>query len=71
METKQDMSPLRRWRRKEKLTLEEVGRRLGVGAAAVCKWELRKVPAERVAAVSAVSGLPREALRPDVFESAA
>ena len=39
---------------------------LGCDRTAVVKW--RRVPAERVPAVSAVTKIPRHVLRPDLWE---
>lgn len=53
---------------------EERGRRqqladaLGVSPSAISMW--RRIPAERVADVSRVTGIPRAKLRPDIFEAA-
>lgn len=53
------------------LALDAVGgeaalaRLLGLTRQAVNKW--RRVPADRIADVERVSGVPRENLRPDIF----
>ena len=39
--------------------------KLGLSRAAVSQW--KRVPIERVADVERVTGIPREALRPDIF----
>ena len=44
----------------------ELARRLGISPEAVCQWK-GKVPVNRVIAVEAATGVPREHLRPDVF----
>jgi DNA-binding transcriptional regulator YdaS (Cro superfamily) len=46
----------------------EVARLLGVTRQTVYKWVWRRVPAERVAEVEWVTGIPRERLRPDIFD---
>jgi DNA-binding transcriptional regulator YdaS (Cro superfamily) len=46
----------------------EVARLLGVSRQAVYKWVYRRVPAERLAEVEWVTGIPRERLRPDIFD---
>jgi DNA-binding transcriptional regulator YdaS (Cro superfamily) len=46
----------------------EVARLLGVSRQSVYKWVYRRVPAERVAEVEWVTGIPRERLRPDIFD---
>lgn len=55
------------YRKSHSLTLESLGVRLGVGAAAVCKWERRRIPAERVLDVERLTGIPRHELRPDLY----
>ncbi len=37
----------------------------GISAAAVSQW--RRVPAERVLSVEAITGIPRRLLRPDLY----
>jgi transcriptional regulator with XRE-family HTH domain len=59
--------PLTKYRADHGLTLEEFGKLVGVGRAAVCKWEAGKVPAERVRQIEAVTGIPASTLRPDIF----
>lgn len=39
--------------------------RISITASAVSQW--RRVPAERVLAVEAATGIPRERLRPDLY----
>lgn len=60
--------PITRYRRDNAMTLEAFGKLVGVGRAAVCKWEARKVPAERVRQIEAVTGIPATTLRPDIFQ---
>ena len=45
--------------------LAEVARVLGVTRATVAKWDV--VPAERVVEIERITGIPREALRPDLY----
>jgi DNA-binding transcriptional regulator YdaS (Cro superfamily) len=59
--------PLTQYRRDAGLTLQELGDRLNVGRAAVCKWERRQIPAERVLEIERVTGVPRHELRPDLY----
>lgn len=53
--------------------LAERGRKLslahlvGVNRSTVTRWSRGRVPAERVALVSEITGIPRERLRPDLF----
>lgn len=44
----------------------KVARALGITHGAVSQW--RRVPAGRVIAVEALTGIPRERLRPDLYE---
>lgn len=41
---------------------------LGIRQSAISQWD--KVPAERVVAVEKATGIPREDLRPDLYEPA-
>jgi DNA-binding transcriptional regulator YdaS (Cro superfamily) len=45
----------------------EAARILGVTRQTVYKWVERRVPAERVSEVEWLTGIPREILRPDIF----
>jgi DNA-binding transcriptional regulator YdaS (Cro superfamily) len=45
----------------------EVARVLGVTRQTIYKWVERRVPAERVSEVEWLTGIPREILRPDIF----
>jgi DNA-binding transcriptional regulator YdaS (Cro superfamily) len=47
----------------------KVGQLLGVSRQTVYRWVWNRVPAERVAEVEYVTGIPRERLRPDIFNS--
>jgi DNA-binding transcriptional regulator YdaS (Cro superfamily) len=49
--------------------LAKIAHELGVTRAAVAKWE--RVPAERVVHIEKITGIPREKLRPDLFEPCA
>jgi len=48
--------------------LSELARRIGISQPAVTNWE--RVPAERVLAVEAATGVPRIRLRPDLYGDA-
>ena len=48
--------------------LSELSRAMGVSHSTVLRWVEARVPAERVKAVSAVTGIPPHELRPDVFD---
>jgi DNA-binding transcriptional regulator YdaS (Cro superfamily) len=45
-----------------------LARALGVTRQAIHKWQ--RIPAERVRDVERVTGVPRETLRPDLYEAA-
>src|SRR5258708_12740714 len=45
--------------------VSELARRVGVSQPSVSNWD--KVPAERVLAVEAATGVPRMRLRPDLY----
>jgi DNA-binding transcriptional regulator YdaS (Cro superfamily) len=42
--------------------------RLGVNRSTLTRWAENGVPAERVVEVERVTGIPREQLRPDLFQ---
>lgn len=42
-----------------------LGRKLGLGPTTIYKW--RRVPPTRCLRVEAITGIPKERLRPDVF----
>jgi TorA maturation chaperone TorD len=50
-------------------SVSELARRIGIAQPSVSNWE--RVPAERVLAVEAVTGVPRVRLRPDLYGGAA
>ena len=52
--------------RMERGLLAFVARSLGISRSAVSRWQ--QVPAERVAAVERATGIPRERLRPDLYQ---
>jgi transcriptional regulator with XRE-family HTH domain len=60
---------LRTWRASSGLRLADAANALGVTQAMLSRWETgsRRIPAERVASISAYTGLPRHVLRPDIF----
>jgi DNA-binding transcriptional regulator YdaS (Cro superfamily) len=45
--------------------LVDIAKRLEISRAAVSAW--KRVPAERVLALSTILGVPKEALRPDLY----
>ena len=50
------------------LNLSRLAEAVGVDKATVTRWAQRRIPAERVNEVSRVTGLPKENLRPDIFD---
>ena len=42
-----------------------LSRKLSISHQSICKWE--RVPAERVMAVEAATGIPRSVIRPDIY----
>lgn len=68
------MEKLTIWRKSlETSTLEAAGRLLGVSAVHMMRLEKgeRRVPAERAREWSALTGIPVEDLRPDIFAAPA
>jgi DNA-binding transcriptional regulator YiaG len=63
----ENVAPLRAYRGRTKLTLEQLGAILSVDKSTVMRWELRRVPAERVLEVERVTGVSRHELRPDLY----
>jgi DNA-binding transcriptional regulator YdaS (Cro superfamily) len=67
------MEELRKWRLglRDHQTLKAAGSLLGVSAVQMHRYETdeQKVPATKVREIEAITGIPREILRPDVFGS--
>lgn len=53
----------RRWG----MTQQEIADRLNVTKATVCKWQLGRVPADKVLKVEDTTGISRHDLRPDLY----
>jgi len=53
--------------RSKRGTLAKIARALGVTPSAVAQW--KRLPAERVVAISAATGIPKHELRPDLFDA--
>ena len=52
----------------QKIRVSELASRLEISRGSVYKWKWAdKIPAERVLAVEAITGIPRRELRPDLF----
>lgn len=64
------MEQLKKWRMSLPKPQNETAAK-ALGVSVVQLWRLengkRRIPAERVAAFSAVTGIPRHELRPDIF----
>ena len=46
----------------------KIARELGINLSAVSRWfKAGRIPAERVPAVSELTGVPRKAIRPDIY----
>jgi len=48
-----------------------VARRCGIGRSAVQDWKQRGIPPRHVPVMAELSGLPMQALRPDMFQAPA
>ncbi|MBK1656867.1 helix-turn-helix domain-containing protein [Paracraurococcus ruber] len=51
-----------------KVTSVAVARRLGVAHSTVLRWAERRVPADRVRPLAAITGLHPHELRPDLYD---
>jgi DNA-binding transcriptional regulator YdaS (Cro superfamily) len=62
---------LTHWRAAHGYSLKVAGQLFGVCGEQVCKYESgrRRIPPEKVPAISAITGIPRELLRPDVYRA--
>lgn len=62
-------TPLAKYRATEALSLEAMGDRLDVNKTTIMRWENGRVliPFHRLAKIVAITGIPREQLRPDIF----
>lgn len=63
-------SPLTLYRNELGLSVEALAERLGVERTTVWRWERGRVPADRVREVERLTGVPRQTLRPDLYEAA-
>ena len=59
------MEPFQEYLNQERGRLTRVAEALQISSAAISQWD--RVPIERVADVSRITGIPREDLRPDIF----
>lgn len=61
------MTPHEIW---PKIKMSDLAIALNMSRAGVYRWkENGRIPAERVMEVSDITGIPRESLRPDLYES--
>lgn len=62
-------TPLAKYRAAKKLSLEAVADWFDVNKTTIMRWEKGDVPipVNRLAKIAAVTGIPREKLRPDIF----
>jgi DNA-binding transcriptional regulator YdaS (Cro superfamily) len=58
---------LSRYRAKIGMTQGQLAALFKVKPPAVCKWEKKRVPAERVLDIARLTGIPKEELRPDLY----
>ena len=68
------INALRAWRLSlppSDCTLVAAGAKLGISKVEMWRWETgkRRIPPEKVPAVEAITGVPRELLRPDVYRA--
>jgi DNA-binding transcriptional regulator YdaS (Cro superfamily) len=64
-----NQTPIALWLAASNIRVADAAELLHVSKGTVSKWStgISVVPAERVAAISAMTGIPREKLRPDIF----
>ena len=60
------MDTLRTHLKAERGNLSKLAAAIGVTPGAIAQWD--KVPADRVVEIERVTGIPRQKLRPDLFE---
>lgn len=63
------MDRIKQWRLAQPLTIDSAGAMIGVSGVQWHRYEAgtRRIPAEKVAALSQVTGIPASELRPDIF----
>jgi DNA-binding transcriptional regulator YdaS (Cro superfamily) len=62
-----DHTALKEVFRSKGLKLVDIADAIGVNKATVTRWTRFRIPAERVAEVERVTGVPRQELRPDLW----
>ena len=63
-------SPLTAYRNTHDMSVEDLAALIGVDRTTVWRWEKGRVPVERLGDVWKATGIPRQDLRPDIFEAA-
>lgn len=53
---------------REVISFADLARKIGVTRGAISQWD--RVPAERIAEVANITGLPMSTIRPDLFKKA-
>lgn len=68
-----EIKALKKARVAKSLTLEEIGRHLGVNKSTVMRWEngIIPVPLKHIEKLERFTGVHRSSLRPDVYSEAA
>ena len=66
--TEMTLPPLKAFRKKQKLSQQQLASLLDVDRVTVARWEtgIRKIGAEKLSDISAKTGIPRTKLRPDL-----
>lgn len=59
-------SPLTKYLKAKRGNLTELAKSLGITPGAINQWD--EVPADKLVAVSRQTGIPRQDLRPDLYE---
>jgi DNA-binding transcriptional regulator YdaS (Cro superfamily) len=60
------MDKLNSWIQERRGRLSELATSLNITPAAIKQWQI--VPADKLVAIEAFTGIPRQELRPDLFE---
>ncbi|WP_162901253.1 YdaS family helix-turn-helix protein [Breoghania sp. L-A4] len=65
----QHLNALKQFRSARGWSLSQIGHPLGVHRSTVKRWEDHRVPAERVLEIERLTGIARQMLRPDLYQS--
>ena len=60
-------SPIKDYRARAGMSLERMAAAFGVNKSTVLRWEMGRVPADRVLDVERATGISRHELRPDLY----